>query len=70
MPLKPTTMMHLATAMEDMDKYNAWDFEYKAKEVLGRLGIHDTENLYGTLIRWSAKSALHWPKSYWKIRNY
>ncbi|MBE9466177.1 ABC-F family ATP-binding cassette domain-containing protein [Dyadobacter subterraneus] len=39
----------LATAMEDMDTYKAWDFEYKAKEVLGRLGIHDTENLYGNL---------------------
>ncbi|GLU50873.1 ABC transporter ATP-binding protein [Dyadobacter frigoris] len=39
----------LATAMEDMDTYKAWDFEYKVKEVLGRLGIHDTENLYGNL---------------------
>jgi ATP-binding cassette subfamily F protein uup len=39
----------LATAMEDMDTYKAWDFEYKVKEVLGRLGIHNTENLYGTL---------------------
>jgi ATP-binding cassette subfamily F protein uup len=39
----------LAPAMEDMDKYNAWDFEYKTKEILGRLGVHNTENLYGTL---------------------
>lgn len=39
----------LASVMEDMDKYNAWDFEYRTKEVLGRLGIHNTENLYGTL---------------------
>ncbi|WP_409014260.1 ATP-binding cassette domain-containing protein [Dyadobacter sp. NIV53] len=39
----------LSAVMEDMDKYNAWDFEYKTKEVLGRLGIHNTENLYGTL---------------------
>lgn len=39
----------LATAMEEMDTYKAWDFEYKVKEVLGRLGIHQTENLYGTL---------------------
>jgi len=39
----------LAVAMEDMDTYKAWDFEYKVKEVLGRLGIHNTENLYGTL---------------------
>lgn len=39
----------LESVMEDMDKYNAWDFEYRTKEVLGRLGIHNTENLYGTL---------------------
>jgi len=39
----------LSEAMEDMDTYKAWDFEYKVKEVLGRLGIHNTENLYGTL---------------------
>jgi ATP-binding cassette subfamily F protein uup len=39
----------LAEVMEDMDKFNAWDFEYKAKEVLGRLGIHHTDNAYGTL---------------------
>lgn len=39
----------LAHAMEDMDKFNAWDFEYKTKEILGRLGIHHTDNLYGTL---------------------
>ncbi|CAG5012393.1 Energy-dependent translational throttle protein EttA [Dyadobacter sp. CECT 9275] len=39
----------LAEVMEDMDKYNAWDFEYKTKEILGRLGIHNTESLYGTL---------------------
>jgi ATP-binding cassette subfamily F protein uup len=39
----------LASVMEDMDKYNAWDFEYRTKEVLGRLGIHNTDNLYGTL---------------------
>jgi ABC transport system ATP-binding/permease protein len=39
----------LAEVMEDMDKLNAWDFEYRTKEVLGRLGIHHTDNLYGTL---------------------
>ena len=39
----------LAEVMEDMDKFNAWDFEYKTKEVLGRLGIHHTDNAYGTL---------------------
>lgn len=39
----------LASVMEDMDAYNAWDFEYRTKEILGRLGIHDTEARYGTL---------------------
>lgn len=39
----------LAEVMEDMDKFNAWDFEYRTKEILGRLGIHHTENLFGTL---------------------
>lgn len=39
----------LAEVMEDMDKFNAWDFEYRAKEILGRLGIHHTDNAYGTL---------------------
>ncbi|CAG5071686.1 Energy-dependent translational throttle protein EttA [Dyadobacter sp. CECT 9623] len=39
----------LAEVMEDMDKYNAWDFEYRTKEVLGRLGIHHTDNAFGTL---------------------
>jgi ATP-binding cassette subfamily F protein uup len=39
----------LAEVMEDMDKFNAWDFEYRTKEILGRLGIHNTENLFGTL---------------------
>jgi ATP-binding cassette subfamily F protein uup len=39
----------LSVAMEDMDKYNAWDFEYKTKEILGRLGVHNTDSLYGTL---------------------
>ncbi|GGM73297.1 ABC transporter ATP-binding protein [Dyadobacter beijingensis] len=39
----------LAEIMEDMDKHNAWDFEHRTKEVLGRLGIHHTDSLYGTL---------------------
>lgn len=39
----------LSEVMEDMDKLNAWDFEYRTKEVLGRLGIHHTDNAYGTL---------------------
>jgi ABC transport system ATP-binding/permease protein len=39
----------LAVIMEEMDTLNAWDFEYRTKEILGRLGIHNTEVLYGTL---------------------
>lgn len=39
----------LAEVMEDMDKFNAWDFEYRTKEILGRLGIHHTDSAYGTL---------------------
>ncbi len=35
--------------MGDMDTLNAWDFESKTKEILGRLGIHHTDSLYGTL---------------------
>lgn len=27
-------------AMEDMDQHNAWDYEARVEEVLGRLGIH------------------------------
>jgi ATP-binding cassette subfamily F protein uup len=39
----------LAEVMEDMDKFNAWDFEYRTKQILGRLGIHHTDSLFGTL---------------------
>lgn len=39
----------LTDTLEEMDLLKAWDFEAKAKEILGRLGIHDVEALLGTL---------------------
>jgi ATP-binding cassette subfamily F protein uup len=33
----------LANAIELMDKYQAWDYESKVEQVLGKLGIHDLE---------------------------
>ncbi len=33
----------LQHAMDMMDRQNAWDYEARVKEVLGRLGIEDTE---------------------------
>jgi len=32
----------LQPIFEKMDRLQAWDFEYQIKEVLGRLGLHDT----------------------------
>jgi ABC transport system ATP-binding/permease protein len=41
----------LQSIFEKMDRLEAWDFEYQVKEVLGKLGLHDTdipvENLSG-----------------------
>lgn len=38
-------------AFDDMDRYQAWDFEVQVKQVLGKLGLHETgrttENLSG-----------------------
>jgi len=34
---------------EKMDAFQAWDFEYQVKEVLGKLGLHDTELPVGSL---------------------
>ncbi|MPR34398.1 ABC-F family ATP-binding cassette domain-containing protein [Salmonirosea aquatica] len=39
----------LTEILEEMDHLKAWDFEAKAKEILGRLGIHDVDARYGTL---------------------
>lgn len=39
----------MAVLFEKMDAFQAWDFEYQVKEVLGKLGLHDTELAVGTL---------------------
>ncbi len=39
----------LQSIFEKMDRLEAWDFEYQVKEVLGKLGLHDTEIAVGTL---------------------
>ena len=39
----------LTDILEEMDHLKAWDFEAKAKEILGRLGIHDVDARFGTL---------------------
>ncbi|WP_194777874.1 ABC-F family ATP-binding cassette domain-containing protein [Pararhodonellum marinum] len=39
----------LQTIFEKMDRLEAWDFEYQVKEVLGKLGLHDTEIPVGSL---------------------
>ena len=31
----------MSRLLEQMDHYNAWDFEKKAQQILGKLGIHD-----------------------------
>jgi ATP-binding cassette subfamily F protein uup len=39
----------MSTLFEKMDALQAWDFEYQVKEVLGKLGLHDTELAVGNL---------------------
>ncbi len=39
----------LTDILEEMDHLKAWDFESRAKEILGRLGIHDVDARFGTL---------------------
>ncbi len=39
----------LQNIFEKMDRLEAWDFEYQVKEVLGKLGLHDTEIPVGAL---------------------
>ncbi|MBN3520735.1 ABC-F family ATP-binding cassette domain-containing protein [Algoriphagus lutimaris] len=39
----------MAGLFEKMDAFQAWDFEYQVKEVLGKLGLHDTDIPVGTL---------------------
>jgi ABC transport system ATP-binding/permease protein len=35
--------------LEKMEHFDAWDFEKKAKQILGKLGIHDLSQLNGNL---------------------
>src|SRR5690606_31672016 len=35
--------------MQRMDDLQAWDYEYQVEEVSGKLGLHDTDLLVGTL---------------------
>ncbi|MCS5491492.1 ABC-F family ATP-binding cassette domain-containing protein [Algoriphagus limi] len=39
----------LSKLYEKMDALQAWDFEYQVKEVLGKLGLHDTDLPVGNL---------------------
>ena len=39
----------LQKIFEKMDRLEAWDFEYQVKEVLGKLGLHDTDIAVGNL---------------------
>jgi ATP-binding cassette subfamily F protein uup len=39
----------MSVLFEKMDAFQAWDFEYQVKEVLGKLGLHDTELPVGNL---------------------
>lgn len=39
----------LTSTLDAMHRHKAWDFESRAKEVLGRLGIHDVQAHFGQL---------------------
>ena len=39
----------MSRLFEKMDALQAWDFEYQVKEVLGKLGLHDTDLPVGNL---------------------
>jgi ATP-binding cassette subfamily F protein uup len=39
----------MSKLFEKMDALQAWDFEYQVKEVLSKLGLHDTELPLGNL---------------------
>ncbi len=46
---QPDLQDDLQKAIEKVDDLNAWDFEDKARQVLGKLGIHDTSQLISGL---------------------
>lgn len=39
----------LAEAMQEMDELNAWHFDARVKEILGKLNIHHLDQMVGTL---------------------
>ncbi len=39
----------LQTIMDDMDRLQAWDFDARLKQILGKLGIHDLEQMVDSL---------------------
>ena len=47
--LHPEDMEQMSEALEMMDKYQAWDYESRVKQVLGKLGIHDFDRLISEL---------------------
>ncbi|MDA0197014.1 MAG: ABC-F family ATP-binding cassette domain-containing protein [Bacteroidetes bacterium] len=47
--LNPKEQVQLQKLLEQIDALNAWDYEYRAKEILGRLGIHNLELLVSNL---------------------
>jgi len=47
--IDPDRATELTGLMERMERLNAWDFEAKAKQVMGKLGIDDTSLVVGNL---------------------
>ncbi len=45
----PTKAPDLTPLLERMDALNAWEYESDVKQVLGKLGIHDFDQLLGTM---------------------
>lgn len=45
----PNYTQQVEVALEQMDRLQAWDFEHKVKEVLGKLNIKDFQQLVGNM---------------------
>ncbi len=45
----PSLTDQLSSLASRMDALNAWDYESRAREILGKLNLHDLEQLTGTL---------------------
>jgi ATP-binding cassette subfamily F protein uup len=48
----------LSNAIELVDSLEAWDFEARVKEILGKLGLHDVDAKIGTLSEDNANALL------------